>query len=265
MADKTKNSNTKHMIIVRDEEFTLRRTQLEFDAPNYFTTYFYGDFAEADAGVTTLTLDRSPELFAIIVEYMSGYHILPLAQKALPRTMTTRTAMLNLVEDAAFYGLTRLHALLMAPAPPKIDFNWTGFSSRVITFEDVLKGNLPESVNYTTSGLCSFEGGSGKPVIIFARNMPIKCVISTDPLMLLLSFSALHSQTRRQPRARQIWSPRIQCRNRLLSSLTHARDESPARTPAVLRLRVRRHGPALPRCLRLPRIPPTHRRLSMPF
>ena len=171
-----KNTNTKFTVIVRDEEFTLRRTQLDFDAPNYFTTYFYGDFAEAEAGVTTLTLDRSPDLFAIIVEYLSGYHILPLAQKAIPRTMSMKTAMLNLVEDAAFYGLTRLHTLLTSPSSPKIDFGWTGFSNRVITFEDVLNSNLPESVNYSTSGLCSFDGGSGKPVIIFARNMPIKYV-----------------------------------------------------------------------------------------
>ena len=126
--------------------------------------------------MTTLILDRSPELFAVIVEYMSGYHILPLAQKALPRTMSMKTALLNLVEDAAFYGLTRLHTLLTSPSPPKSDFAWTGFSSRIVTFEDVLNGNLPESVSYTTSGLCSFDGGSGKPVIIFARNMPIKCV-----------------------------------------------------------------------------------------
>lgn len=114
----------KYTVIVRDEEFTLRKSQIDFDAPNYFTAIFLGDFSEG--GTTTTTVDRNPDLFAIIVEYLSGYHILPLASKALPRTMDSKTAMLNLIEDAAFYGL-----LLKTPLQPKIDFAWTGFSGRV--------------------------------------------------------------------------------------------------------------------------------------
>ncbi|KAH8115024.1 hypothetical protein DFH11DRAFT_1590989 [Phellopilus nigrolimitatus] len=169
---------TKFTVVVRDEEFTLRRSQLNFDAPNYFTAYFFGDFAES--GTTVVHVDRSPELFAIIVEYLSGYTILPLAAKALPRTMDGRTALLNLVEDAAFYGLSGLYAHLTAPRQPTIDFAWTGFSSHVVSFEDVLKGKLPESVSYTTSGLCSFDYGAVKPVIIWARNIALKLVGNTD-------------------------------------------------------------------------------------
>ena len=166
------SATSKFTIFIRDDEFTLRKSQLEFDSPNYFTSYFFGDFSES--GRTTLVLDRSPELFAIIVEYMSGYRILPLARKALPRTMDESTALANLVEDAAFYGLSKLHALLITPAQPNIDFSWTGFAGRVVLFEDVLQGKLPETVSYTTSGLCSIEGGSVKPVIISARDMALK-------------------------------------------------------------------------------------------
>lgn len=119
-------------------------------------------------------MDRNPDLFAIIVEYLSGYTVLPLPERALPRTMDIPTALRNLAEDAAFYGLSRLHAQLTAPRQPSIDFVWTGFSGRVVRFEDVLNGNLPESVSYTTSGLCSFDCGAVKPVIIFARNLALK-------------------------------------------------------------------------------------------
>lgn len=140
--------------------------------PNYFTALFFGEFSEA--GSTTIYLDRNPELFAIIVEYLSGYTILPLSERALPRIMDMQCALRNLAEDAAFYGLSRLHAQLTEPRQPRIDFAWTGFSGRVVRFEDVLKGNFPVSVSYTTSGLCSFDCGSVKPVIIYARNLAFK-------------------------------------------------------------------------------------------
>lgn len=166
----------KYTVIVRDQIFTLYKTQIDFDAPNYFTAYFLGDFAEGASGKTTLTLDRNPSLFAILIEYMSGYHILPLAETALPRTMDKRAALKNLAEDAAFYGLSRLHAMLTEPVQPSIDFGWTGFSGKVIQFEDVLRGKLPDSVSYTTSGLCSIESGSVRPVIIFAQSLALKWV-----------------------------------------------------------------------------------------
>ncbi|KAI5119283.1 hypothetical protein M0805_008062 [Coniferiporia weirii] len=168
----------KYTVVVRDEEFSLCRSQIDYDSPNFFTSYFFSGFKES--GSTCMHVDRNPDLFALIVEYMSGYEILPLAAKALPRTMDTRTALRNLAEDAAFFGLTRLYALLTAPRQPAIDFAWTGFSARVVRFEDVLQGNLPESVSYTTSGLCSFDCGAVKPVIIFARNIALKLVGNRD-------------------------------------------------------------------------------------
>lgn len=179
MASPTVTSAERYTVVVRDEEFTLSRSQLEFDSPNYFTAIFFGDFAEGDSKLTTIHVDRNPTLFAIIVEYLSGYPLsLPIAPKALPRTMDSRTAMLALADDAAFYGLDKLHSLITSPNKPNIDFSWTGFSGHVVSFDDVLRGSLPDSVSYTTSGLCSFDdGGSVKPVIIFAKNMALRCVL----------------------------------------------------------------------------------------
>lgn len=165
----------RYTVVVRDEEFTLRKSQIEFDGPNYFTAFFCGEFKEAGDG-STLFLDRNPELFAVIVEYMSGYTVLPLAAKALPRVMDERLALQCLADDAAFYGLARLHALLTKPRTPRFDLTWAGFSGRALTFQDLLSLELPPGVNYTTSGLCSFdETSSGKPVVIYARDIPLRC------------------------------------------------------------------------------------------
>lgn len=167
---------SKFTVFVRDEEFTLRKSQLEFDAPNFFTAYFFGDFRERAEGSTTLHVDRNPDLFAILIEYMSGYSILPLSIRALPRTMDMSRALRALAEDAAYFGLSRLHAMLTGPKQPSHDLSWAGFSSRVVRFEDVLHGKLPENVSYTTSGLCSFDCGAVRPVVIFAQNIALKYV-----------------------------------------------------------------------------------------
>ena len=179
---------SRYTVLVRDEEFNLSKKQLEFDSPNYFTTYFFGDYMES--GSKTMTLDRNPDLFALIVEYLSGYTILPLSPKALPRMMDEHMAMQNLAEDAAFYGLNRLYALLTKPNAPKMDLSWSGFSGRVVSFEDLLAGKLPDAVSYTTAGLCSFDPGSGtgKPVIIYARNLPLRYVCSSASVLSLPSF-----------------------------------------------------------------------------
>lgn len=170
--DFTAIANQRYTVIVRDEQFSLQRSQIEFDAPNYFTAYFLGEFRES--GCTTLVLDRNPDLFAILVEYMSGYTILPLSSRSLPRTMDPMLALRNLAEDAAFYGLSHLHDKLTRPRPAEISFAWTGFSSRVIMLDDLLTGNVRD-VNYTTSGLCAIDQGHApRPVVIYARGLPIR-------------------------------------------------------------------------------------------
>ena len=180
-------TSQKYTVIVRDEQFTLHRSQIEFDAPNYFTAYFLGEFRES--GCTTLMLDRNPDLFAILIEYMSGYTILPLSSKSLPRTMNPEIALRNLAEDAAFYGLSRLHDKLTRPRPAEINFAWTGFSSRVIMLDDLLTGTVRD-VNYTTSGLCAIDHGHApRPVVIYARGLPVRYAISFAILYMLPSLT----------------------------------------------------------------------------
>ena len=65
----------------RDEEFALSESQIKTDSPNYFTNFFLGSFKEGkDHQASPMVLDRNPELFAVIVEYLSGYPVLPLSR-----------------------------------------------------------------------------------------------------------------------------------------------------------------------------------------
>ena len=92
------------LVRVRERDFKLSQEQIAFDEPNLFTE----TFRDAKQPPSLLLLHRSPELFAIVVEYLSGYEIIPLSERALPPTMTPHVAMLNLIRDAEFYGLSRL-------------------------------------------------------------------------------------------------------------------------------------------------------------
>ncbi|ORY53979.1 hypothetical protein BCR35DRAFT_247265, partial [Leucosporidium creatinivorum] len=103
-----------YTVIVRGVKFELSYAQITYDSPNHFTTAFLEhDFAEAQS--RTLFLDRNPQLFALIVEHLSGYTILPLAQNALPTTMSYEIAYRNLYTDAEYFGLEYLLQLLSAP------------------------------------------------------------------------------------------------------------------------------------------------------
>ncbi|ORY75382.1 hypothetical protein BCR35DRAFT_256224, partial [Leucosporidium creatinivorum] len=94
-------------IITRGNSFHLSRAQVEYDSPNYFSAAFLQhDFAEARSKV--LYTDRNPQLFALIVEHLSGYKILPLAEKALPQTMNAELAHANLLADAEYFQLDQL-------------------------------------------------------------------------------------------------------------------------------------------------------------
>ncbi|KAG9088172.1 hypothetical protein FRC06_002194 [Ceratobasidium sp. 370] len=91
---------------MRGETFTLTRDQVEFDSPNYFTACFLGEFAESRS--RTLILSRDPDLFMIVLDYLSGYEVLPLHDSALPKRMDPGVARLNLLADARFYLLDGL-------------------------------------------------------------------------------------------------------------------------------------------------------------
>ncbi|KAG8790791.1 hypothetical protein FRC12_011016 [Ceratobasidium sp. 428] len=96
----------KYTVEMRGEKFLLTRDQVEFDSPNYFTSCFLGEFTEAQT--RTLTLSRDPELFKIILDYLSGYDVLPLHELMIPKRMNSNAALRNLLADAQFYQLDGL-------------------------------------------------------------------------------------------------------------------------------------------------------------
>ncbi|KAG8682676.1 hypothetical protein FRC09_016608 [Ceratobasidium sp. 395] len=92
-----------YKVIMRGETFLLTRDQIEFDSPNYFTSCFFGEFSEAKT--RTLTISRDPELFKIILDYLSGYDVLPLHESVVPERMSSYVVLRNLLADAQFYQL----------------------------------------------------------------------------------------------------------------------------------------------------------------
>lgn len=103
-----------YQIIVRGETFILDNHQILFDSPNYFSSYFFGDFSEAAEGRRQLTLRRDPFLFKLVEAYLSGYPVLPLPA-ILPAHMSPESAIRSLLCDARFYGLDGLITLLQSP------------------------------------------------------------------------------------------------------------------------------------------------------
>lgn len=104
-----------YTIIVKDKTFLLTKEQIQFDSPNYFTTYFLGEFKEGNEGKQTLSFQRHPVLFELIVDYLTGYDIFPLpgadsstSQSTLIPTMSPLALLNNLKKDALFYGLDGL-------------------------------------------------------------------------------------------------------------------------------------------------------------
>ncbi|GAA6059545.1 hypothetical protein JCM10212_006043 [Sporobolomyces blumeae] len=120
-----------YTIYARSEPFHLSRSQLEFDGPNFFTSAF--DLTPRDAFVNAplerrrvedrpeprsegfieaatrqLVTDRDPALFRLVVEYLSGYDVVPLHAGNVPPTMTIEQARRNLLRDADYFGLEGL-------------------------------------------------------------------------------------------------------------------------------------------------------------
>ncbi|KZV82401.1 hypothetical protein EXIGLDRAFT_729788, partial [Exidia glandulosa HHB12029] len=161
----------KYIVTLRGESFTLYRDQIEFDAPNYFSDLFLGDFSESQT--RTVELSRSPELFRAIVDYMSGYSILPLTAAVVPSTMTPDIAHKNLLHDAGFYGLQGLVKLLSsAPTPPRFSAACDAFllGQQAVNFEDVLRGKLPSGVTFDERGVGTMVGEKWLAAPIIALN-----------------------------------------------------------------------------------------------
>ncbi|KZV86369.1 hypothetical protein EXIGLDRAFT_226377 [Exidia glandulosa HHB12029] len=125
-------------VVLRGETFTLYRDQIEFDAPNYFTALFLDAPREP-----TVALSRSPELFRIIVDYLSGYNVLPLATEMVPPTMTRETALANLLNDAEYYQLGGLVRLLR-PAPSSLIAPLETYRFRRLAPRAILRFEGPE-------------------------------------------------------------------------------------------------------------------------
>lgn len=98
-------------IILRGVKFTLEEENIRFDSPNYFTSYFFGEFEEGVQGKRELALNRHPDIFKLIFEYLCGYEIFPLADAVVPQ-MSNLALLQNLRRDALFYGLDGLTVII---------------------------------------------------------------------------------------------------------------------------------------------------------
>ncbi|KZV86377.1 hypothetical protein EXIGLDRAFT_840829 [Exidia glandulosa HHB12029] len=165
----------KYTVTLRGQVFALYRDQIEFDAPNYFSGLFLGDFSESQT--RTVELSRSPDLFRIIVDYMSGYTILPLPATLVPLNMTSDVALENLARDAEFYGLQQLVELLRShPSPKSPDSLFApsqsfGLAGPMVLFSDLLGGSLPLGATCDQRGVGSARGGTWHPVPLKATGL----------------------------------------------------------------------------------------------
>ena len=156
-----------YTVIVRGEPFQLSKNQIEFDAPNYFTSCFCSGFSESVQ--LALTLDQNPVIFAIIVDYLSGYPILPLSPQCLSLGLSvdSATAHRYLLADAQFYGLSRLCELLTRPAL-SLDLQWTGYANEMVNLFEVAQGRLPGGAERRKDGSI-VSARNGLPVLAHAR------------------------------------------------------------------------------------------------
>ncbi|KAF8593649.1 hypothetical protein BDV93DRAFT_221604, partial [Ceratobasidium sp. AG-I] len=71
----------------------------------------------------TLELSRDPDLFRIVLDYLSGYVVFPLSDKHIPLHSSSQVVLQNLVADATFYelrGFLKLcqdHTYIREPTP----------------------------------------------------------------------------------------------------------------------------------------------------
>ncbi|KZV79769.1 hypothetical protein EXIGLDRAFT_846226 [Exidia glandulosa HHB12029] len=195
----------RYTIILRGKSFVLYRDQIDVDSPNYFTELFLGDAREAQT--QSVELSRSPELFRFIVDYMSGYAVLPLNQAMLPPTMTPDLARANLLRDAEIYKLRGLVKLLRAadvqaetPAVPRMSLSTICdafvLAEPVVDFMDVLNNKLPSGVAFSDKGIGKGDGKDWRPVPVRIPQINLSVEwrsTSTAEIMMLLTKPALSS------------------------------------------------------------------------
>lgn len=141
-------------IQVGDRLFKLSGASFSSDAPNYFTTFFlkYKDLPAQEW--PTLYIDRSPEVFDMIVSHLQGYYVTP----------TTDFDYVYLLLDANYYHLPRLIRQL---ANSEIHIRIGGEPFRISRSLFNGPGNSP---NFFTLGFSSFFGSEiAPPSKIFKR------------------------------------------------------------------------------------------------
>ena len=100
-------------VIMRGQTFSITEPQIRFAPGNFFEKALLGDFSESKSGV--LHLDRSPHTFSIILDYLSGYNPLPLAEgEWLSSGLDESKFLRYLQSDAQYYGLDELEKLVSA-------------------------------------------------------------------------------------------------------------------------------------------------------
>jgi hypothetical protein len=172
-------NDTIYTIIARGEVFKLSKAQISFDSPNLLSDSLLGHFAEASS--RELKLDCHPDLFAIIVDYLSGYPVLPLRTAMLPQRMDTELAMRYLAKDADYLGLNRLHELLCPPQTVSTAFEDWAFSEKYgVSLVDVLNDRLPASVQWDKDCEESYplrDVESGRIMPVVARNIGLRYAV----------------------------------------------------------------------------------------
>lgn len=161
-------------VTLRGQRFTIYRDQIEFDAPNYFTALFLGDFQEAQS--RSVSLSRNPDLFRIIIEYLSGYTVLPLSPSMIPSSMTKDTVLENLLRDGEFYQLHGLVRLLRPLSQPRSTHSKAheafGLAQQTaVEFSDLLAEKTPTGILFDDRGVGCLGADGWKPCIIVARGL----------------------------------------------------------------------------------------------
>ncbi|RDX48993.1 hypothetical protein OH76DRAFT_618938 [Lentinus brumalis] len=165
--------NDIYTVIVRGEEFQLTHGQISFDSPNHFLDCFTSGFLESRERI--LRLDRNPSLFALIVDYLSGYPILPLTPDSIPGGMGVTTARRYLLADAQYYRLQRLCNQLTMPSL-RIPLGWAGLADEMVSLRDVLASTLPDGVIQREDGSV-ISTRTGNPVLIYAQDVSFRIVV----------------------------------------------------------------------------------------
>ncbi|WAQ88697.1 hypothetical protein PtA15_10A116 [Puccinia triticina] len=141
-------------IVIRGQVFKLSYEQIMYDEPNLFTTAFLDGFSEADTRTLSIP-GRSPALFALIYEYLSGYAILP----------NPDIDLRNLVSDCEYYGLQRLKDQLTLPKLADALCSRHTLS-RVVRFEDVVTRQA-HAAGWTENGLVDTSETTPNHILVF--------------------------------------------------------------------------------------------------